>query len=753
MYGNPWADHELTGKHASFVDAVLRHKLAIILMSIVGGLIAFGLTVPQTRLYRAHTSLEFAGVNDNVMNARDMDPSATGDNSSQAYINTEARVLLSQPMLQRVVRKVKEHKFEEEAGSDPTRREQTLKRLNPIVLARWIDVRPMEATRLVDIFVQSPDPQVAAVTADTVVQEYIAQTIENRLNSTQVTSGWLSRELGDAKTRLEESEAALQSYARKNNLLFTGMEDGSVSEARLRQIQDEFSRAQADRAARESVYEELLAENPEDKAASLRDPALGEFQMKLSDLNRQLADLNSVYSPGNEKVRRIQSQIAELKQDYAKQHEVALKRVKNDFDTSKRREDLLAKAFTRQQGVVTSDAAKAIDYNILKREAETNRALYEGMLQKVKAYGIASAMQPSNVRLVDPSETPRLPYKPNVPLTTFFGVFGGFVLGVVWAGIRDKGIIHIQYPGQTKQVLETPELGVIPSARIDPYLGKQLTEGRSSAGKNGWLTLESGKLRLTRPFAHAPREPETSRVSALRKSVETATWFCKSSLVAESVRSIRTSLLFRHVSPSPQVIVITSLGPAHGKTSLVSNLGIAMAEAGRNVLMIDADLRRPALHTTFGLSNEHGLTDALGAGATEESASVAELIQPTSVPSLALLPSGDYRGGSASALFHSDRMSTLLDSVRSGFDIVLIDTPPLLLSDARILGPMSDGVILVLRAGEVKIESVLAAEERLMQDGSRLLGTVLNNWDPRSNGYGSYPDRYHKRSYYQPAAR
>jgi polysaccharide biosynthesis transport protein len=738
MNGSPIDDR--TTKQPSFIEAILRHKLAIALTTVAGGVLGFALTIPQTRLYRAHTSLEFAGINENVMNTRDVDPSATADNSSQSYINTQARVLESQPLLRRVVQKLKEHRFEDTvhlsgAGAgqigfevDKRRRDEALQELSPLTLSRSIQIRPVDAAKLVDIYVQSPDPQVAAVMADTLVQEYVAQTIENRLNASQVTSGWLSKELGEARARLEHSEAALQAYARKSNLLFTGAQDGSVSEARLRQIQDEFSRAQADRASKQSVYEELLAENPEDKAASLRDPALADYQMKLSDLNRQLADLSSVYSPGYEKLRRVQSQIAELKQDYDKQHEVALTRVKNDFDTAQRRERLLASAFNAQQGVVTSDAAKAVDYNILKREAETNRALYEGMLQKVKSYGIASAMQPSNARMVDPAETPLFPYKPNVPLITLFGTMGGFMLAVVWAGVRDKGAVHVQYPGQMKQVLETPELGVIPAARLDPY-------------------FTGGVARALRP---ARQDGDSDNGSALQKSVETATWFCKSSLLAESVRSIRTSLLFHPSIPGPHVIVVTSLGPAHGKTSLVSNLGIAMAEAGRKVLMIDADLRRPALHRTFGISNERGLTDALTGDSRDQ---LDALTRSTVVPSLTLLPSGEYGANSATAMFHSHKMADLLSAARKSYDIVLVDTPPLLLSDARVLGPLSDGVVLVLRAGEVKVESVLAAEERLMADGSRLLGTVLNNWDPRSNGYGSYPERYYKRSYYQPVSR
>lgn len=723
-------DSDAIPAHSSFVESLLRHKRLIVLAAIGGGLIAYGLTIPQTRIFRAHTSMVFEGVNDNVMNTRDVDPSATADNSSQAYINTQARILESEPLLERVVTQVKQERFKDATGTALARREKALKVLTVYYLMHTLQIRPTDGTKLVDIYAESADPDVAAAVANSLVTQYVAMAIENRLNSTKLTSGWLSRQLAEARAKLEQSEAALQAYARKSNLLFTGAEDGSVSEARLRQIQEDYSRAQADRAAKESVYEQLKAETPDDKAASLRDTALLDYQMKLSDLNRQLSDLSAVYAPGNEKVRRIQSQIEELKKQYQKEHDSALIRVKNDFDTAQRREDLLAKAFNAQQAIVTGDAAKAVDYNILKREADTDRALYDSMLQKVDSYGIASALQPSNARMVDPAEKPLAPYKPNVPLTTFFGTFAGFTLALVFIGVRGGRTIHVDYPGQTKLILDAPELGVIPSARLDPGL------------------TAPNRIRLSSRNGSEPHAP-----FLLPKGIETAMWFCRSSLLAESIRSIRTSLLFRQGPTDTRVVVVTSLSPAHGKTSLVSNLGIAMTEVGRRVLMIDADLRCPALHRTFGISGQKGLTNVLDSDAQLEEPALRELIQPTAIPNLDILVSGKSRARPASALFHQRAMAQLISLARNAYDLVLIDTPPLIVSEARIIAPLADGVILVLRAGAVKMQAVSAAEECLRQDGSRVLGTVLNDWDPRSTGYGYYPDGYHKEHYYQAVRR
>ena len=268
---------------------------------------------------------------------------------------------------------------------------------------------------------------------------------------------------------------------------------------------------------------------------ALRDPALQDYQNKLSDLNRQLADLSTVYKPTYEKVERLHSQIQELKKDYARQHDQAVARVKNDFETAKRREDMLDHSYRAQQGVVTQEAAKTVDYNILKREADTNRSIYEAMLQRVKSYGIASAMQPSNIRVVDPAQKPLFPSKPNVPMTTLFGMLGSLSLALVWVAIRQNGEVMVEYPGQTRQALNIPELGVIPAARLDPLLA-------GSAGS--WRRLPAARANIETDLA--------DQVVAPRSAVETASWHHKSSLLAESVRSIRTSMLYGNGVDAPK---------------------------------------------------------------------------------------------------------------------------------------------------------------------------------------------------------
>jgi capsular exopolysaccharide synthesis family protein len=274
--------------------------------------------------------------------------------------------------------------------------------------------------------------------------------------------------------------------------------------------------------------------------------------------------------------------------------------------------------------------------------------------------------------------------------------------------MRERADRSLQAPGDAALYLNVPELGVIPAGRA-----KRISQRRD-------------------------REDA-------EKVVELVTWQKKPSLLAESFRATLASILFASDNGRrPRVIVLTSAGPQEGKTTVASNLALAMAEISRKVLLIDADLRKPRLHEIFHLTNEYGLTDVLEGqqppGGREDAAT------RTGYAGLDLLPAGS-KTASIASLLHSSRMPELLEKVRDKYDAVLIDTPPMLhLPDARVLGRLADGVILVVRSNQTMRDAASSAAQRLQEDGTRILGTVLNDWDPKKSSGYSYGYRY--RSYY-----
>jgi capsular exopolysaccharide synthesis family protein len=446
----------------------------------------------------------------------------------------------------------------------------------------------------------------------------------------------------------------------------------------------------------------------------------------MTELQRQFAELSATLTPEHYKVQRVQAQIDELKSSLKKERDNVLQRIGDEYAAAVRRERLLSEAHANQDKVVTNLSGKSIHYDTLKRDVESNRHLYELMLQRVKEAGLASAMRDSNVLVVDRAKRPLLPYRPSLPMNSGLGLLGGTFVGFAFMLIRERVDRRITAPGDAKTCLDLPVLGVLP---LDEFAIPVPLLDR----------LNLRRTTLTLPAKKAGSDSQDD-------CPELATWKRKPSLLAECARTTLTSILLpTQEGTTPQVIVLTSPEPGDGKTTVACNLSIAMAEIGRMVLLIEGDLRRPRLHKVFNVSNDSGLGDLLWMDTPLETIPIVHLVRETAIPGLCVLPGGGCSGTPAN-LFYSPRMARLLTRVRKEFDMVIIDAPPMIhLADARVLGRLSDGVILVVRAGQTTADSAMFASRRFAEDGTRVLGTVLNSWNPRSSdrygyAYGHYAD-------------
>lgn len=746
QYVNRFEDDSDAG-FLSYWRMLARHKGALLVAAFVGTLTGLLIALPQTPLYQAKVSLEIQGLNENFLNMKDFSPTSTGGGYYPEFdIQTQVKILESRSLLERVVAKLNKQKRAEPAREKDRvaawgnalhlSSAQPPARFSAVVAALPVRVKSSNTNRIVEVFCDSADPQLAADFANTLASEFIEQNLETRWKATERTGEWLTRQLADLKIKLEKSEDQLQAYAKATQLLFTGdKEKENVAEEKLRQMQAELTRAQGDRAAKQSKYELASSAPAESLPEVLDDPYLKDYQVKLSDLRRQMAELSASLTPAHYKVRRVEAQIAELDSDLKKNRANILNRIHNEFQAAERREKLLASDYAAQSALVSEQAGKAIHYNILKREVDTNRQLYETMLQRVKEAGVASAMRASAIQVVDPATLPAAPYRPNFPRNAAMGLLAGLFVGVAFLILRERADRTLQQPGDTALYLQLPELGVVPAAKVDRVTGAYGRPRRSDRSPGAGLSI-------TRSEA-----PEEERL-------ELVTWRHKPSLMADSFRATLTSIIFSgKYSAQSRVLVLTSANPGEGKTTVVTNLAIALAEIRKRVLLIDADLRRPRIHELFDLRNDAGLSDVLRDPNPLDGRLLDVLVQGTEVPGLYALPSGLVEN-SASNLLHSMRLLELLNQLRSLFDAVLIDTPPMLhLPDARVLGKLSDAVILVLRAGETTRDAALAARQRFRQDGTLVLGAILNGWNPAVNGYGyhyKYYDSYYARHYSRP---
>jgi capsular exopolysaccharide synthesis family protein len=727
-------DDQGPGLLLEFWYMLWRRKGTLLLIAFLGLLGAVLLTLPQTPVYQARTTLEIQNLNENFLNMREVSPTANEDaaNPLETDLQTQVNILQSESVLGGVIAKL-DLGTKLAAGKDKGRLAAWRKALHlpeskPALtgeailhlVARNLKVRMQANTRLVEILYDSTDPLLAADIANTLTAEFIRQNLESRWQTTQKTGEWLTGQMGDVRVKLEKSEEQLQAYARAAGLLFTSEKD-NVAEEKLRQIQQELSRAQADRVTKQSQYELATTASTDSLPEVLDDATLKDYQVKLTDLRRQLAELSSTLTAAHPSVKKLQAQVTTLEAARETERADVTRRIQNEFESAQRREKLLAASYEAQARVMTEQAANVTHYDILKREVDNNRQLYDSMLQRVKEAGIASALHASNVRVVDPATPPAHPYKPNLVQNSILGLFAGGFFGILFIVIRERADRSIQAPGEASLYLDVPELGVIPSAAAE--CSRSFAYYRQARGAETSKTeKENGKI-----------------------PVELVTWQKRPSVLGDSFRSTLTSILYAGENGNrPRVIALTSASPREGKTTVASNLALALAEIGRRVLLIDADLRKPRLHEIFNLSNAWGLSDLLDGTKPPEGSEA--MVAATAYRDLYLLPAGSV-ASSISNLLHSPRVVELLQRMQQQFDMVIIDTPPMLqMPDARVLGKLADGVILVVRSARTAKETAAAASQRLVDDGTRVLGTVLNEWDPRKTSHAGY--EYGYRSYY-----
>jgi succinoglycan biosynthesis transport protein ExoP len=725
-YGD-WTPAEGGSDHAhsnllEYWNKLKRRKFAILGCIAVGVLLGLIFSMAQTPLYRTVTSVEVDDLNENFQNLKDQDPTAS-HSAAESYFQTQIKELQSRAMLERVIAKLNLedrvaandqqfwsnwiHRAPQTEQAAAIRHEEVFREVQ-----KHLTVQAWGETRIAEIYFEDRDPKIAADFANTLVKEFITDSRETRWDATQATAEWLTGHLNALKKNLESSESQLQDYARSSGLVITA-ETGNVADQKLQQVQEELSKAQATLIDKQANFE-IARDNPvESLPATLDDPTMRDYRLKLTELERQHAELSSTLTPEHFKVRKVEAEIAELQTALEKERGNIVRRAADEYQAAQRREKLLARSYAEQAGTVSDVNGKTIRYNTLKHEVDTNRQLYDALLLRIKQAGLAAAMRSSNVLVVDAAKPPVFPYKPNFRVNAAFGLLSGLFLGVAFVLVSERSNRSIESPGLSQWYLKLPELGVIPMAE-------------DSRRRLDWFPAASqGNMQII---------PTPKNGNGINPAP---------SPMSEAYRGALSSILLPTLhGATRQIIVVTSAEAGAGKTTVTSNLGVATAETGRSVLLIDADFRRPRLHHIFDMPNTTGLTDLLRLSTPVESTPLRSLVQPTKIPGLCLMTSGPITN-SPSSLLYSPRLVEFLERMGREFDLVLIDAPPMLqFADARVMGRYSDGVILVIRAGQTKWEAAMLACQRFEEDQTRVLGTILNSWDLKNHEHSPYSDAY-----------
>jgi succinoglycan biosynthesis transport protein ExoP len=709
MYGTPAREQAV-----SDYWRILQKRKWTVVVSIVVVFVAAGLiSVRMTPIYDAVAQIVISQRASNPLNFKDSDQSAE---NQQDDISTQVKVMQSETLAKLVINRLNLDRRPDFAGEQQTMssggiavsqsptQESSHQELLIRKFLNGLKVQQVPGTSLVEVKYSNPDPSLAAEIANAITSTFIEQNVKARYDSTMQAADLLSKQLADLQIKMEASQAKLVQYQKEHSIVGTD-DKQNLTVDKLDELNKELTQAQGDRIQKESLYQVAITNNPEGLAPVLQDPTLMALRQQQTQLQTQYALLSTEFGPAYPRVLEIKNQLDQIDKSYREEVKNSVNRIQNDYQTALKREQMLQTALAQQTDVADQLNENAIEYKFLKQEADSNRLLYDGLLQKLKEASLAAGLESSNIRIVDEARVPLHPARPNIPMNLEFALLIGLVGGVAIAFALEALDTTIRTPDQAESISGLPVLGVIP---LQSSLDKAITS--------------IAKVHL---FKTLPRNSERARplISYLDPQSETA----------EAYRALRTSILLSSVSHPPRSILVTSSIPQDGKTMTSINVGIVLAQQGKRILLIDADMRRPNVHKVFGISGQTGLSNILTGGAK-----VSDAIQATVQPNLFAIPAGPVPPH-PSELLGSALMEDFLKRWREEYDIVIIDSPPVLsVTDAVLLSVQTDAVILVIRSHQTSTAHLRRTRDLLQSVKASLLGVVVNAADLTSPDYYYY---------------
>ena len=559
-----------------------------------------------------------------------------------------------------------------------------------------VNVNPVRNSRLVEVTFKSPNAVFAANTVNALAKQYIEQNLEFRFLATKEATEFLNARTVEQRQSLEQSERALQEYREKTGAI--GIEDRqNIVVQRLADLNAAVTRARTERIEKQSLYDQIR-KLQDDRAALDTFPAIlnntfiQQLKVQLNELQRQKAQLGEKLGARHPDMARVQSATDSTEARLNTEVQKVVMALRNDFLAAQANERAL-QASLNQQRLETQELNRAaVQYGVLERDAVTNQTMFAGLLQRSRETDISSELKTSNIRIVDPAETPRSPSHPNVRRTTYWSLMGGLLLGLSVAFFFEYLDGRIKDPEEIKNTLGLPFLGMVPAFRAKDVSGPPLLGGGMP--------------------------PD----------------FC------EAFRGIRTNLMFASAAVGPKSILVTSTGPGEGKSVVSANIAMAFAQSNMRVLLIDADMRRPKIHEFFKVSREPGLSNVLVANTKASNA-----VRKTMTPNLWLLPCGKLPPNPAE-LLSSARFQEFLASLDQHFDWVVIDSPPVMaVTDPGVLAHSASGVVFVVGSEMTNRHTAHTALEQLDAAQPNYLGAILNRVDVRRNPY--FYSRHYRREY------
>jgi len=654
---------------------ILRRKWMILSITLFGVALSAVLTLRTEPLYRATTAIEVLREEVQIMESASLNPVNIAD---AEYMATQYALLKSRSLAERVAEVLNLTSDERYADQTLNRRE----RLNQAA-AKIVDnirISPEGRSRVINVQYISPYPREAARISNAVVENFIETNLERKYNTTAYARRFLEERLQTAKRALEESERSLVEYASSQDILELGTASSATTSLDANSIislNNELANAESQRIATEQRY--LEARNNPTTRRMLESETLDRLRTRRSLLVGEYQEMRGKFKPEYPDMRQLQTRIDALDGEIEAEKNGILAALESEFRAAVSRENSLRQRVAELKNSLHSLRDRRIEYTILAREVDTNRSQYEALLQRMKEVSIASGIGSSQVSIIDRALIPDAPFEPNLPRTIVQAFLLSLLAGLGFAFLLNYIDDTITTPDDSKTKLRLPAIGVIPKIKgSDEDILSELNDPKSGT--------------------------------------------------SEAFFSARTALQFTTTTGAPRSLLITSTRPGEGKTSTTIALAMAFAKIGHSVLVIDADMRKPSFVADIGSSI--GLS-----GMLTRDAVLQEQIVGSVTDGLYLLPAGTIPPNPAE-LLSSPKLQQLISEAEAAFDLVIIDSPPVLsFADAPLLGSICDAAVVVIQSGVIRTPAALHTIDRLLDSQTNILGTMLTKFDAKNAGY------------------
>lgn len=705
-------------------------QILLVALVVVGAVTFYTLRLPK--IYRATTIIQIDPRAPQILGREVEEVSELGTGSywsNKEYYETQYKVIKSRNVAERVVKEEGLHRspmFIEPLETIENRDHE----VQPVTvdeasrkLQAMIIVEPVKDSRLVNLSVEHPDPRTAQKIANAVADAYIQHNLEHVQSSTVDAARWLNKQLDKQSDDLNDSEKALHFFKEENNLLSVSLDDRqnylSNEIDKITEGLGEMKQKRIELKAKRSQIKSIDTDDPLSLPITplLDSPLIQNLKAQYAELAQRKSELAEEHGPNWPAMKEIDAKLDEIRKTIDREVKNVLRSIDLQYKEAIKAEKGYLDAMAELNERALDMNLKEIEFNHLYRQNQQNERTFTLLLERSEEARLQQILKRNNIRILDRALEPMVPAKPRVRLNILIALIIGLMAGVGLAFFLEYMDVTIKTQDEVEQEVGLAFLGIVPS------IGQQ-------AGRRG----KYGRYGKSRKMLGKGREKKED----INKDLFVSTH--PTSAVSECVRSIRTNIMFMSPDEPIRRLMITSPGPQEGKTTLVLNLAIAMAQSGSRVLVVDTDLRRPRVHKAFGASNDKGITSILlGAAAIED------VVLTTEVENLFVLPCGPIPPNPAELIL-TEKFKKLVGDLSDRYDRVIFDSPPVTaVTDAAILVHHVDGAILVFRPLATHKSAAKQTKRALEDVGGNILGAVFNNLDLENKDYGYYHYYYYRK--------